>query len=127
MPLVCTGRSKVTSNWLVESSLIRLALPVEPAPEVPTAWVVRTCGPLMISGKVFWLNGGLKMLWAVVNVTGAVSWGVGHRVDVTRRQAGVTVRELGCVERVFIGRAVGVLIHRITRLEHQLRLIARRS
>ena len=31
----------------------------------------------MISGKVFWLNGGLKMLWAVVNVTGAVSWGVG--------------------------------------------------
>ena len=48
--LTCTGRSKVTSNWLVESSVSRLPVPVETAPEVPTAWVVRTCGPLMISG-----------------------------------------------------------------------------
>ena len=75
----------------MESLLIRLAVPVEPSPAVPTAWVVRTCGPLMISGNVFWLNGGLKMLWAVVNVTAGRELGRRHCVDVARRQAGVAV------------------------------------
>ena len=51
--LTCIGRSKVTLNWLVVSSVSRLAVPVETCPEVPTAWVVRTCGPLTISGSVF--------------------------------------------------------------------------
>ena len=95
-------------------------MPVESSPDVPTAWVVRTCGPLTISGRVFWLNGGLKMLWAVVNVTGGCWLGRGHRVDVARGQARVAVRQR---ERVLVGRAVGVLIHRVAGLEHQFRLI----
>ena len=76
--LVWIGRSKVTWNWLVVSLVSRSSVPVESWPEVPTACVEAICGPGTISGRVFWLNGGLRMLWAaVVNVTGAVSWGVG--------------------------------------------------
>ena len=93
-------------------------LPVETWPEVPTACVVRTCGPVTISGRVFWLNGGLRMLWAVVNVTGVVGLGRGHRVDVARGQARVAVRQR---ERVLVGRAVGVLVHRGAGLEHERR------
>ena len=84
------GRSKVTWNWLVESLVSRFPLPVETSPDVPTACVVRICGPGTIRGRVFWLNGGLRTpLAPVVNVTGAVELGRRHGVDVARRQAGV--------------------------------------
>ena len=74
--LVWIGRSKVTWNLLTVSSLRRLSA-VESWFEVPTACVETICGPGTISGRVVWLNGGLSMLWAVVNVIGATSWGVG--------------------------------------------------
>ena len=64
--LVWIGRSNVTSNWLAVSFISRLSVPVESWPDVPTAIVERTCGPGTISGSVFWLNGGLRMLWALV-------------------------------------------------------------
>ena len=75
--LVWIGRSKVTWNWLVVSLVSRSVDPVDCCPEVPTASVEAICGPGTIRGSVFWLNGGLRMLSAVVKVTGAASWGVG--------------------------------------------------
>src|SRR5262249_49328683 len=64
--LTCIGRSNVTWNRLVLSFISRLSAPVE-GPLAPTAWVLATCGPGTIIGRVFWSNGPLRML-AAVNV-----------------------------------------------------------
>ena len=88
--LTSIGRSKVTWYWLLVSLTSKSWLSVPPlttCPEVPMTAVETTCGPGTISGRVFWLNGGVRMLWAVVKVIGTVGSGRGHRVDVARRQA----------------------------------------
>ena len=50
------GRSNVTFIVLVVPSVIRLPLPVPPGTEV-----LATTGPDTIKGRVFRLNGGLKI------------------------------------------------------------------
>ena len=62
---VCIGRSKVTFRLLtVPFTTVFVLLP--PGTEVPV-----TCGPGTMIGRVFWLNGGLRM-FDELNVT----WGV---------------------------------------------------
>ena len=114
--LVCIGRSKVTWNWLVVSLISRSVVPVESWPEVPTACVEAICGPGTISGRVFWLNGGLRMLCGGGERDRRRQLGRGHRVDVARRRAGVAV---GQRHRVLVGGAVGVLVDRSADLDPQ--------
>ena len=77
--------------------------------------VPTTCGPGTISGSVFWLKGGLRMLAAAEERDRRRRLGHGGRVDVARRQARERRRH-----RVLVGRAVGVLVHRVAGLRARM-------